>query len=62
MKENENICETAELFTAQDFETYLKYGWTLLDVKDRPFDKRDMDDTSCPVIYVVGRIKQDKKK
>lgn len=60
MKENNNISETAELFTAQDFETYLKYGWVLLDVKDRPFDKRDMDNTSYPVIYLVGRVKKDK--
>jgi hypothetical protein len=62
MTPNDDISETAELFSAKDFETYLKYGWTLLDVRDRRFDPRDMDDTSCPVIYVVGREKKDGPK
>ena len=62
MKENDDINEIAELYTAQDFQTYLRYGWTLLDDIDKKFDPRDMDNTSCPVIYVVGRVKKDKTK
>jgi hypothetical protein len=62
MKPNYDIYEAAELFSAKDVELYLKYDWVLLDVKDRPFNPRDMDDTSCPVIYVVGRVKKDKPK
>lgn len=62
MKENDNITEIAELFTAQDFQTYLQYGWTLLDIRDRKFDPRDMDNTSCPVIFLMGRVKEDKPK
>jgi len=49
MKPNDTY-ETAELFSAADFEIYLKYGWILLDVK--------AGDDSCPVIFVVGRVKK----
>ena len=48
MNQND-IYETAELFSAADFEIYLKYGWTLLDVK--------RGDDSCPTIFVVRKVK-----
>jgi hypothetical protein len=62
MTPNDDIYETAELFSVKDVELYLKHDWILQDVKDRPFNPRDMDDTSCPVIYVVGRGKKDRPK
>ena len=46
MKPNDPY-ETAELFTQDDFKTYLQYGWTLLDIK--------AGNDSCPVIYVVKK-------
>lgn len=49
MKPNDTY-ETAELFSVTDFEIYLKYGWILLNVK--------RDDDSCPVIYLVGKVKK----
>jgi hypothetical protein len=49
MKPND-IYETAELFSVTDFEIYLKYGWTLLEVK--------RGDDSCPVIFLMGRVKE----
>jgi hypothetical protein len=52
MKPND-MYETAELFSAADFKTYLKYGWTLLDVK--------AGDDSCPVIYLVGKVKEEEQ-
>jgi hypothetical protein len=52
MKQND-IYETAELSSAADFETYLKYGWTLLDIK--------AGDDSCPVIFVVEKLKEEKQ-
>jgi hypothetical protein len=52
MKPND-MYETAELFSASDFEIYLNYGWTLLDVK--------AGDDSCPTIFVVGREKEEKQ-
>ena len=52
MKQND-INETVKLFSAADVEIYLKYGWTLLDVK--------MDDDSCPVIFIMGKAKKEKK-
>jgi len=36
--------ETAELFSVADFETYLKYGWILLDVKAGDERRR------CPIL------------
>jgi len=53
MKPNDTY-ETAKLFSAADFEIYLKYGWTLLDVKT--------GDDSYPVVYLVGRIKKEEEK
>jgi hypothetical protein len=50
MKPNDTY-ETAELFSDADFKIYLKYGWILLDVKK--------GDDSCPVIYVVGKVKKE---
>ena len=50
MKPNDKY-ETAELFSAADFEIYIKYGWILLDVKK--------GDDSCPVIYLVGKVKEE---
>jgi hypothetical protein len=50
MKPND-IYETAELFSVTDFEIYLKYGWTLLEVK--------RGDDSCPVIFLVGKVKKE---
>ena len=52
MKPND-IYETAELFSAADFEIYLKYSWTLLDVKK--------GDDSCPVIFLMGRVKKEEQ-
>jgi len=52
MKPND-MYETAELFSDDDFKTYLKYGWILLDVKK--------GDDSCPTIFVVGRIKKEEQ-
>ena len=49
MKPNDPY-ETAELFTHDDFQTYLKCGWTLLDIK--------AGNDSYPVIYVVGKEKK----
>ena len=46
MKPNDPY-ETAELFTQDDFKTYLQYGWTLLDIK--------AGDDAYPVIYVVKK-------
>ncbi len=46
MKTNDSY-ETAELFTQDDFKTYLKYGWTLLDIR--------AGDGAYPVIYVVKK-------
>lgn len=48
MKQNDTK-EIAKLFTAADVETYLKYGWTLLDVIT--------SDKSCPVVYLMEREK-----
>ena len=50
MKPND-MYETAELFSDDDFKTYLKYGWILLDVKK--------GDDSCPTIFVVGKVKKE---
>ena len=50
MKPNDTY-ETAELFSAADFEIYLKYGWILLDVK--------AGDDSCPTIFVMGKVKEE---
>jgi len=52
MKPND-ICETVKLFSASDVEIYLKYGWTLLDVKK--------GDDSCPVIFIMKKAKKEKK-
>lgn len=41
---------TAELFTHDDFKTYLKCGWTLLDIK--------AGNDAYPVIYLVGKEKK----
>jgi len=46
MKPNDPY-ETAELFTQDDFKTYLQYGWTLLDIR--------AGDGAYPVIYVVKK-------
>ena len=46
MKPNDPY-ETAELFTQDDFKTYLQYGWTLLDIK--------AGNNAYPVIYVVRK-------
>ena len=46
MKPNDPY-ETAELFTQDDFKTYLECGWTLLDIK--------AGDDAYPVIYVVKK-------
>jgi len=46
MKTNDSY-ETAELFTQDDFKTYLQYGWTLLDIK--------AGNNAYPVIYVVRK-------
>ena len=46
MKPNDPY-ETAELFTHDDFQTYLKYGWTLLDIR--------AGNGAYPVIYVVKK-------
>ncbi|HPM10821.1 MAG TPA: hypothetical protein PK941_10300 [Paludibacter sp.] len=40
---------TAKLFTAADFQTYLKHGWTLLDIKS--------GGDAYPVIYLMGKKK-----
>ena len=52
MKQND-IYEIAELFSASDVEIYLKYGWILLDVKS--------GNDSCPVIFIMGKAKKEKK-
>jgi len=52
MKPND-MYETAELFSAADFEIYINYGWILLDVKK--------GDDSCPVIFVMGRVKKEEQ-
>ena len=44
MKPNDPY-ETAELFTQDDFKTYLKCGWTLLDIR--------AGNDAYPVIYLV---------
>jgi len=49
MKPNDTY-ETAELFTHDDFKTYLKCGWTLLDIK--------AGHGSYPVIYLVAKGKK----
>ena len=49
MKPNDTYL-TAELFTVADFETYLKHGWTLLDIKS--------GSDAYPVIYVVKKEKK----
>jgi hypothetical protein len=46
MKPNDPY-ETAQLFTLADFKTYLKCGWTLLDIR--------AGDDAYPVIYVVKK-------
>jgi len=46
MKPNDPY-ETAELFTHDDFQTYLQYGWTLLDIR--------AGNGAYPVIYVVKK-------
>jgi len=46
MKPNDPY-ETAELFTHDDFKTYLKCGWTLLDIR--------AGNDAYPVIYVVKK-------
>ncbi|MBP7509032.1 MAG: hypothetical protein KA807_14560 [Prolixibacteraceae bacterium] len=46
MKPNDPY-ETAELFTQDDFKTYLQYGWTLLDIR--------AGDGAYPVIYVMKK-------
>jgi hypothetical protein len=51
--EQNDIYETAKLFSAADVEIYLKYGWILLDVKT--------DDDSFPVIFLMGRVKKEEK-
>ncbi len=52
MKQND-IYETAELFSADVVEIYLKYGWILLDVKNGNDD--------CPSIFVMGKVKKEEK-
>ena len=52
MKPND-LYETVELFSVDDFKTYLNYGWTLLDVK--------AGDDAYPVIYVVGKVKEEEQ-
>lgn len=49
MKPNDTYL-TAELFTVEDFNTYLKCGWTLLDIK--------AGNDAYPVIYVVRKEKK----
>jgi len=46
MKPNDPY-ETAELFTQDDFKTYLQYGWTLLDIR--------VGEGAYPVIYVMKK-------
>ncbi len=46
MKPNDPY-ETAELFTHDDFQTYLQYGWTLLDIR--------VGEGTYPVIYVMKK-------
>mgnify|MGYP001248755233 FL=1 len=46
MKPNDPY-QTAELFTQDDFKTYLKYGWTLLDIR--------AGDGAYPVIYLMKK-------
>lgn len=46
MKPNDPY-ETAELFTHDDFQTYLQYGWTLLDIR--------VGNDAYPVVYVVKK-------
>ena len=52
MNQND-IYETAELFSAADVEIYLKYGWTLLDIKK--------GDDSYPTIFVMGKVKKEEQ-
>jgi hypothetical protein len=52
MKQND-IYETAKLFSAKDVAIYIKNNWILLDVK--------MDDASCPVVFLMGRVKQEEQ-
>ncbi len=52
MKQND-IYETAELFSAADVEIYLKYGWILLDVKTGT--------DSCPSIFLMGKVKKEEQ-
>ena len=53
MKPNDPY-ETAELFTQDDFKTYLQHGWTLLDIKS--------GDGAYPVIYVMKKKSIQKTK
>lgn len=50
MKPNDTY-QTAELFTLEDFNTYLKCGWILLDVK--------AGNDAYPVIYLMAKGKKD---
>ena len=50
-----NKYDIAELYIADDVAVYIKHGWILLDVKSRPWRKGD--DDSCPVIFVMGKVK-----
>ncbi|OQC18394.1 MAG: hypothetical protein BWX72_00045 [Firmicutes bacterium ADurb.Bin080] len=46
MKPNDPY-QTAELFTQDDFKTYLQCGWTLLDIR--------AGNDAYPVIYLVKK-------
>ena len=49
----DDMYETAELYSATDFQIYLKHGWILLDIKK--------GDDACPVIFLVGKLKKEEK-
>ena len=42
-----DMYQTAELYSAADFQIYLQYGWTLLDIR--------VGEGTYPVIYVMKK-------
>jgi hypothetical protein len=61
MKPNNDNYEIAHLYDSNLVPLYLKHDWVLLEVKDRPWTKGE-DDYSCPVIFVMGKVKKDRPK
>jgi hypothetical protein len=58
---NNDTYEIAHLYDSNLVPLYLKHDWVLLEVKDRSWRKGD-DSDSCPVIFVMEKMKGDRKK